>query len=93
MAENKTKQVSIEDLCKRLYLCEGVEVKLTGRVAKKTKRTGEVMLFEIRPDDTAIKWKKWIHLKDLFEIHSTSAMRKVYLAADLLDAIKRAVDE
>ena len=63
------------------YVHEGVEVVLTGRVAKKemkravTRRTAakavnqDGLIYEITPKDNEIgSWKKWVKMSDLFEI-------------------------
>jgi hypothetical protein len=58
------------------YVYDGVEVKKTGRVAKrqipaKTVRstrqiTGQVELVEIKPIDELADWKKWVRETDLY---------------------------
>lgn len=63
------------------YVHEGIEVVLTGRVAKKekkrpvTRRTATAvvnqdgLIHEITPKDKEIgSWKKWVKMTDLFEI-------------------------
>jgi hypothetical protein len=52
------------------YVFNGTEVVLTGKVAKKTLRSGkESTLYEIRPRTRENgTWTKWVHLTDLFEI-------------------------
>lgn len=89
-----SKRVVVDELCRKHYLFEGKEVKLTGRIAKKQKRSGDNLMFEIRPLDASTatgSWRKWVLMSELYEIFDTSASRNVELAADLVDAIKRAV--
>jgi len=54
----------------KIYVHEGLEVKLTGRQARKELRSGKIdTVFEIAPaDKESISFKKWVHMKDLFEI-------------------------
>lgn len=51
------------------YVYNGVEVKMTGRRAKKETRRNEIMLVEITPynveDGT---WKRWVNPTELYEI-------------------------
>lgn len=57
----------------KTYVFEGVEVKLTGRVAKKpSTMSANVMLiqYEVQPADEEVpQWKKWAKEADLFTIH------------------------
>jgi hypothetical protein len=54
----------------KIYVHEGLEVKLTGRQARKELRSGKVsIVYEIAPADSeSISFKKWVHMKELFEI-------------------------
>ena len=59
----------------KTYVHDGMEIKLTGREAKKTVITGstgkvvrELKLVEITPVDTTYDWKKWIPFEQLYEI-------------------------
>jgi len=52
------------------YLNDNVEVKLTGREAKRSLRNNKVDIrVEITPaNPTEGSWKKWVRLTDLYEI-------------------------
>lgn len=62
----------------KTYVHDGLEVKLTGRQAKKESggtggrlRTAQkvLMIHEITPTDAETgSWKKWVKMTDLFEI-------------------------
>ena len=60
----------------KTYVHEGIEVRLTGRTAKKQKRTTskrvaatETLVHEITPSNAESgSWKKWVKMTDLFEI-------------------------
>jgi len=60
----------------KTFIHEGIEVRRTGRSAKKTgptttRRTAptEIIIYEITPADAESgSWKKWVKLTDLFEI-------------------------
>lgn len=54
----------------RTFLNENVEVKLTGREAKRTLKNDKVDLrVEITPaNPTEGSWKKWVRKTDLYEI-------------------------
>lgn len=51
------------------YVYNGVEVKMTGRRAKKETRRNEITLVEVTPynmeDGT---WKRWVNPTELYEI-------------------------
>lgn len=59
----------------KTYVFEGVEVKLTGRVAKKPSTMNAnvtLIQYEVHPaDDEAVQWKKWAKEADLFIIEET----------------------
>lgn len=87
---DKAKEISIRELAEKLYVYNDMEVKMTGRIARKKKRRGEDVLFEIRQADAeAASFKRWVRLNDLYEVNETSASRDVSLAGDLVDAIRR----
>lgn len=52
------------------YVYDNVEVKKTGREAKKTLKSGSVdQLVEITPVDSIVgSWKKWVRNAELFEV-------------------------
>ena len=54
----------------KIYVHDGAEVKLTGRMAQKALRSGKVaVVHEIEPaDKESISFKKWVAMKELFEI-------------------------
>ncbi len=60
----------------KTYVFEGVEVKLTGRTAKKEMKTQRRrvaakldLIHEIAPADKEMgNWKKWVRMTELFEI-------------------------
>lgn len=54
----------------KTFVHEGIEVKLTGRKAKKELRGGQVdELVEISPaDQHAPSFKKWVRMKELYEV-------------------------
>lgn len=61
-------QGSLQD--PKIYVYDGLEVKLTGRSAKKPLRTGrEDELHEICPADKENgSWKKWVRITELYEV-------------------------
>jgi len=52
------------------YLNDNVEVKLTGREAKRTLKNDKIdVRVEITPSNpTEGSWKKWVRMTDLYEI-------------------------
>lgn len=54
----------------KTYVFENTEVKLTGRVARNTLRSGKIdEVCEITPVETIVgTWKKWVRLDQLFEV-------------------------
>lgn len=52
------------------YVFDNVEIKKTGRTAKRALKSGKVdELLEITPVDENIgKWKKWVRDAELFEV-------------------------
>jgi len=52
------------------YLNDNVEVKLTGREAKRTLKNNKVdVRVEVTPaNSTEGSWKKWVRMADLYEI-------------------------
>ena len=62
------------------YLLKGVEVKTTGRVARKEKKTRraeaeEVELHEVTPIDNEIgSWSNWVDLSDLYKIETDESI-------------------
>ena len=52
------------------YVHEQIEVKLTGRTAEQTLRSGKVdILHEFSPVDTNVgSWKKWARINQLFTV-------------------------
>lgn len=52
------------------YVHDGVEVRLTGRIANKTLRKDKVdVINEITPADKENgSWTKWVRMSDLYEI-------------------------
>lgn len=54
------------------YVYNGVEVKMTGRRAKKATRRQEHVLIEVTPyNQNDGTWTKWANPSELYEIHST----------------------
>ena len=66
---------------------------MTGRIAKKNKRSKADILFEIRSANPNDSWKRWVRMSELHEVYDTTASKNVEFAADLIDAIRRAVAE
>ena len=86
------KQVSVDELKKNIWLFEGREVRMTGRVADKQYGRTKEYLFEIYyPNTQNDSIKKWVRLQDLWLVRSAS--ENVYVPVDLIDAIKRVVAE
>lgn len=54
----------------RRFVYENVEVKLTGRTAKRSLRSGKTdVIYEVTPASTQNgTWKKWVRLQELFEV-------------------------
>ena len=55
------------------FVYDGVEVRLTGRVAKKAQNPSsqdkkQNMLFEVTPVDKTFDWVKWVRPTDLYKI-------------------------
>jgi hypothetical protein len=72
--------ISDDDLAKT-YVFEGKEVKLTGRVAKKTRRSGkEVELWEVasltvaKNSPSVTQWNKWVNPLDLLHIEGDNKL-------------------
>lgn len=87
------KVITLEQMMKKRFLYEETEVQLTGRYAKKTNRSREMMKFEITPTNVnaSPRWKRWVMYDDLYEIHHPLSKR-VEFATDLLDAVRRVRD-
>ncbi len=65
MEENADKEAT--------YVLKGVEVMLTGRTAKKARRSGkEETLYEVKPtefaDSTSTKANSWVKLSELYKV-------------------------
>lgn len=61
------------ELNKNSFVYEGIEVKKTGRIAKKSikrlnRNATEFQLVEITPCDTINTWLKWVREDDLYTI-------------------------
>lgn len=54
------------------YIHKNVEVKLTGRKAKKkpkrSRSSGDIVLYEVKPLDDKIDWNDWVDMSDLFKV-------------------------
>lgn len=89
----KTKQVSVEELKKNIWLFEKKEVRMTGRTAAKEYGRQKTFLFEIYYPNTMNNntEKKWVRLEDLWHVRSVS--ERVYVPTDLIDAVRRVVAE
>jgi len=60
----------IEELRRKHFLYQDIEVILTGRTAEKVTTRRTHILFEIRPRENADgSWKKWVRLDELWVIH------------------------
>jgi len=86
------KMVSVDELKKHVYLFDKTECKMTGRTAIKEFGRTKEYLFEIYfPNMSMNVEKRWVRLQDLW--HVRSASETVYVPKDLIDAVRRVVEE
>lgn len=89
---SKKEMISVDDLKKNIWLFDKKECKMTGRTATKEYGRKKEYMFEIYfPNQTAHVEKRWVRLEDLW--HVRSASEKVYVPRDLIDAVRRVVEE
>ena len=89
---SKKEMISVDDLKKNIWLFDKKECKMTGRTATKEYGRKKEYMFEIYfPNMSTHVEKKWVRLEDLW--HVRSASEKVYVPRDLIDAVRRVVEE
>ena len=88
---SKKEMVSVDDLKKNIWLLDKRECRMTGRVATKEYGRQKQLMFEVYfPNQHNID-KRWVRLEDLW--HVRSASERVYVPRDLIDAVRRVVEE
>jgi len=89
----KKEMVSVDELKKNTWLHDKKECKLTGRTATKEYGRTKEYMFEIYYPNTMNNntEKKWVRLADLWHVRSSS--ERVYVPRDLIDAVRRCVEE
>lgn len=89
----KKAHISIDELKKKYWLFDRMDVKLTGRTATKEYGRTKEYLFEIYFPNTQNNntQKKWVRLADLWLVRSGS--ERVYVPMDLIDAVRKVVAE
>lgn len=66
----------------RTFLYQGIEVKLTGKYAKRAKAlSGDNVVFEVTPvieDDSAPWTTRWATKSELFEVHNSNNIDNIF---------------
>lgn len=88
----KKEMISVDELKKNVWLFDKRECKMTGRTATKEYGRKKEFMFEIYfPNQSTNVEKKWVRLEDLW--HVRSASERVYVPRDLIDAVRKCVEE